>query len=164
MTLKTLQIPYFIFISCMISAILMPYTANAQKTNDTPLATYVATGLSVSNTGESTFGQTSYPSVELGWNKGSLSFGLVVGRSDNNYSGKDKLSNYWWEVKTALSIPVGSYSTYGLLGLGNYMSTDKVFIEYGLGFSHTWDQFSLFSQISNWDGLWYLTPGVSYTF
>ena len=100
----------------------------------------------------------------MGISQGAFSLGFVTGRSDNDYSSTEALSNYWWEIKTALSIPVESFSVYGLLGVGNYLSTEQVFIEYGIGFSRSWDQLSAFAQVSNWDGLWYITPGVSYTF
>jgi len=146
-------------------------TSNAQDTMDgssvekSGVDVYVAAGLSMSNTYDTTFAYASYPSIELGIMKNNWSLGLVAGRGNNVYSVKDDISNYWWEVKTALSFPVGKFSGYGLLGIGNYMSTKRMFIEYGAGFSYMpTDHIGIFSQVSNWDGTWYITPGLSYTF
>ena len=144
--------------------VCLPCIVKAEQTEETQLSLYAASGLSISNTGNATFGETSYPSVEFGFSKGALSLGLVVGRSNNDYTSEEILSNYWWEMKTALSIPVDSFTAYGLLGIGHYLSTDRLFIEYGVGVSHSWDQLALFAQVSNWDGFWYITPGLSYTF
>lgn len=44
------------------------------------------------------------------------------------------------------------------------MSTERIFIEYGIGFSHSFGKIGYFSQVSNWDGVFYITPGLSYTF
>ena len=124
----------------------------------------MATGLSLTNTGSATLGQSSYPSAEVGWYRGAGSLALVTGRWDNDFSGPEALDHYWWEVKTSLAAPVGAYSAYGLLGVGNYLSTDRFFIEYGVGMSHSWDALSVFAQASNWDGVWYVTPGLMYAF
>jgi len=146
-------------------------TSNAQSTccsKDTVnsgVDVYVAAGLSMSNTYDTTFAYTSYPSIEVGIMKNNWSLGLVLGRGNNVFRTKDDISNYWWEVKTALSFPMGKFSGYGLLGIGNYMSTKRLFIEYGVGFSYMpTDHIGIFSQVSNWDGVWYITPGISYTF
>ena len=149
---------------CVVMCTLNPQKSNAEKINEAPLSTHIASGLSVSNTGDASFKETSYFSAEFGLTKGALSLGLALGRSDNDYTDQDTLMNYWWEIKTALAVPVDSFSVYGLLGLGHYLSTERVFIEYGIGVSHSWDPLSFFAQVSNWDGLWYVTPGLSYTF
>lgn len=140
---------------------------NAQDTSSTKSSgvdVYVATGLSMSNTGDTTFTYSSYPSIELGIMKDNFCLGLVVGRWNLEGFDNDVTENYWYELKTAVSFPLGNYSGYGLLGVGNYMSTERIFIEYGLGFSRTFNKIGVFSQVSNWDGYWYLTPGLSYTF
>jgi hypothetical protein len=140
--------------------------SNAQDTTNenSGVDVYVAAGLSMSNTYDTTFAFSSYPSVEVGIMKNNWSMGLVLGRGNNVFRTKDDISNYWWEIKTALSFPIGNFSGYGLLGIGNYMSTKRLFVEYGAGFSYCWNNFGVFSQVSNWDGAWYVTPGISYTF
>ena len=137
---------------------------HAQNSDISEPSIYVAKGLSISNTDTYTFAERSYPSAEIGLNFGDLSLALVTGRSDNDFKGEESISDYWWEIKTALMFPVGSFDAYGVLGIGNYVSTDQIFIEYGVGFSKSWDQFSWFAQVSNWDNLWYITPGFAYSF
>jgi hypothetical protein len=125
---------------------------------------YVSAGLSISNTFDTTFSYSSYPSVEFGFMKDNFSLGLVAGRGNLSGFNNDDISNYWYEVKTAVSVPVGKFSGYALLGIGNYITTSRVFVEYGAGFSYSFNKFGVFSQFSNWDGTWYVTPGISYTF
>ena len=136
--------------------------SNAQE--EKGVDAYVSAGLSISNTYDTTFAFSSYPSVEVGFMKNNWSMGLVLGRGNNVFRTKDDISNYWWEVKTALSFPMGKFSGYGIIGIGNYITTSRIFVEYGAGFSYCWNKFGVFSQVSNWDGAWYVTPGVSYTF
>lgn len=57
---------------------------------------------------------------------------------------------------------MGDYSAYGMLGIGNYLGEAEFFIEYGLGISYAWDAVGVFAQASNWDGDWYVTPGISF--
>ena len=160
-----LQLKGFIFTAGVLFSILIgPSIVLAQDTANHGSSVFISSGISISNTEDLTLGERSYPSMELGFNKDGLSLALVTGRSDNNYSVEERLSNYWWEVKTAFCVPAGSFDVYGLLGVGNYMSTKRVFIEYGMGFSRTLGQVSYFAQISNWDNLWYITPGLTYTF
>jgi len=126
---------------------------------------YVSAGVSMSNGAGEKFSYTSYPSVELGIMKNNFSLGLVVGRGNFvRTGGLDYFSDYWAELKTALYIPVGNFNTYGLIGIGSYFESNKMFIEYGVGFSYSFKKIGVFSQVSNWDGAWYVTPGVSYTF
>ncbi len=146
-----------------LATLSYPGAVDAQEAEDTGIETYVAAGLSIGNTGDSGFGETSYPSLAFGFSKDFGSLGLVVGRSSNDLSGEEDASNYWWEIKTALAVPVGDFSAYGLIGLGNYLSTSRFFVEYGFGVSHSWGALSLFIQASNWDGAWYVTPGLSYS-
>mgnify|MGYP001079206286 CR=1 FL=1 len=128
---------------------------------------YVAGGLSIGNSGANTFAATSYPSLEFGFMKGNWALGLVAGRGSNDFSAKDDIANYWWSVKNAAYFPIGNSDMdfYALFAVGNYMSTKQVFIEYGGGFSYMpTDHLGLFIQASNWDGLFYITPGLSYSF
>jgi hypothetical protein len=128
---------------------------------------YVAGGLSIGNSGGSTFSATSYPSLEFGLMRGNWALGLVAGRGSNDFSSKDYINNYWWSIKNAVYFPVGNSDMdfYALFAVGNYMSTKTVFIEYGGGFSYMpTDHLGLFIQASNWEKNWYITPGISYSF
>ena len=80
---------------------------DAQATEPTPLDLYIASGISISNTEGFTLGERSYPSGEIGISSGGLSLALVTGRSDNDYSDKEVLENYWWELKTAAMVSAG---------------------------------------------------------
>lgn len=144
--------------------ILSSSLALAEEVSDTSsVSAYVAGGLSVSNTGDETFAQSSYLSTEFGLCQGGGCLALATGRADNDFGGSWSMSDYWMEAKASLAAPVGDFSAYGLLGVGNYMLTKQFFIEYGAGMSRSWDDVSIFVQASNWDGIWYLTPGVMFT-
>lgn len=147
-----------------ISLFLVTTISICQEKEDAKYNFYVAAGLSITNSFDTTFSYSSYPSIEAGFMKNNFSLGLVFGRSNLSGFNNDITSNYWYELKTAISFPIEKFNAYGLLGVGNYFSTNRVFIEYGLGFSYSLNNFSIFSQVSNWDGTWYITPGISYTF
>lgn len=142
---------------------LAVFTLTAQEEPAKP-SVYISAGLSVSNTRDTTFSYASYPSVEVGIMKKNASLGLVLGRSNLSGFDSDRISNYWYELKGAIYLPLGNYNGYALLGIGNYMNTKQFFIEYGAGCCYSWKHFGIFAQASNWDGTWYATPGVSYTF
>jgi hypothetical protein len=147
-----------------VSILVLCQTGFSQE-EEKGLDFYAAAGVSISNSKYSSFDLNSYPSVEFGLMKNNFSLGLSAGRSDFHQYYKEDISNYWYELKTAVSFPIGNLNGYGLLGLGNYMSTDRIFIEYGLGFSYLFtDHIGAYGQVSNWDGTWYITPGLSYTF
>lgn len=123
---------------------------------------YVAAGLSMTNNND--FAVSSYPSVEFGMMKDNMSLALVGGRGnlDGLGSSSDGINNYWYELKTAASFPLGSLDGYGLLGIGNYIDTKNMFIEYGVGAAYMPNKFGIYAQTSNWDGIWYVTTGVMY--
>jgi hypothetical protein len=151
--------------NCLLTllASFFAFLATAQESPTRP-DVYLSTGLSISNSYDATFAYSSYVSLEGGIMKNNFSLGLVAGRSNLSGFGSDDISNYWYEVKTAVSFPLGKFSGYGLLGVGNYISTKRIFVEYGGGFSYMLGRFGIYAQASNWDGTWYVTPGVSYTF
>lgn len=126
------------------------------------LDVYVSTSLSISNSSESTFDNTSYASVEVGLCKGDVSLGLVLGRGNINFKSKDVVSNYWYEAKVTQSFPIGKLDGFVLMGIGNYIDTQKVFVEYGGGLSYKPKKVTYFSQVSNWDGIWYVSPGIMF--
>lgn len=124
---------------------------------------YVSAGISISNTGSSTFGKTSYPSIEFGGMYDNFGLGLVAGRGNLDFNG-DAIQNYWYEVKTSFNQPIGPVSVYGLFGIGNYIRTKQLFIEYGVGMSVNIKKYGIFIQSSNWDGVDYISTGVTYNF
>ena len=152
---------FLITILLFVTAFTNAQEASKEKSG---VDVYVATSLSMSNTGDTTFTYSSYPSIEIGIMKNNFSINFVVGRGDFEGFDNDAIENYWYEVNTTLAFPIEKFHGYGLLGIGNYMSTERIFIEYGIGFSRTFNKVGVFSQVSNWDGYWYLTPGLSYTF
>lgn len=153
-----------LLLACVFAFSTVSFSQDSTKTSGVDV--YAAAGLSIGNSGDSTFAFNSYPSVEVGIMKGNFAVAAVFGRGNNVYIGKDNINNYWWEVKSCLYFPIkdSGFSGYGLLGVGNYMGTKSVFVEYGLGFSYAWNNFGVFAQASNWDRAWYVTPGISYTF
>ena len=136
----------------------------AQETEENKAQFYLATGISVSNTGFNDLASSSFGSIEVGLMKNIFGFALVGGRSNFSDFDHDDISNYWVEAKSSVSFPLGKANGYGLLGFGNYLNTSQFFIEYGVGYSYSWDHWGVFGQVSNWDNAWYVTPGVSYTF
>jgi hypothetical protein len=124
---------------------------------------YLSAGISISNTGSSTFGKTSYPSIEFGGMYDNFGLGLAAGRASLDFHG-DAIQNYWYEVKTSFNQPIGPVSVYGIFGIGNYISTKQLFIEYGVGMSVSIKKYGIFIQSSNWDGIDYISTGLTYNF
>jgi hypothetical protein len=145
--------------------LLLTITSFAQEDSTKSYTVYLAGGLSISNSANSTFGRSSYPSLELGVMKDNLTGGLVVGRSNLSGFDNDVVQNYWYELKTAVYFPIGKVNGYGIFGIGNYISTKQLFIEYGAGFSYSLtNNIDTFVQASSWDGTFYITPGLVYNF
>lgn len=155
-----------------IVLVLFSLTAFAQTEADSigyeskrDVSGYVATGISITNL--SNFAESAYPSVEGGVMINNAAVGLVFGRNNfarNAANEKETIGNYWTEVKTAYSVPVRSINFYGLLGIGTYFENGNIFIEYGLGVSKDFEHIGVFSQWSNWDGVNYISNGVSFSF
>lgn len=158
----------------MITMFAFTGIANAQSTMDgealvpdNGVEFYIAAGLSLGNSTDLTFGESSYASLEFGLMKGNWALGLVVGRGNNDFRVQDDITNYCWEIKNAVYFPIGDSDMdfYALFGVGNYVATPTIFIEYGGGFSYMpTDHIGLFMQASNWDNGWYVTQGLSYSF
>jgi hypothetical protein len=137
--------------------------SESKGSDSTKVCYYLSVGISISNTGSSTFGKTSYPSVEFGGMYDNFGLGLVAGRGNLDFHG-DAIQNYWYEVKTSFNQPIGPVSVYGIFGIGNYISTKQLFIEYGVGMSVSIKQYGIFIQSSNWDGIDYISTGLTYNF
>lgn len=159
-------------LSLMLTSTMFAQEATKTETPTSKVSYYASVGLSIPNlqtkdangdTSTADFVDAAYPSVEFGVTKGSLSLGAIVGRGNLNFK-EDAVRNYYYELKAAVSQPVGNASVYGLLGVGNYVDQNHVFIEYGAGIGYAPSKLGVFVQASNWDGIWYVTPGLTYNF
>ena len=113
------------------------------------------------------FKQNSYPSIELGiFATDNLSFGFNTGRLNldkSPYSG-EKIQNYYYELKSSASFPIGSIRGFVVGGWGQYYDSNHSFIEYGGGIYYSVKKFDFVLQVSNWDKTTYLSPGIVYNF
>ncbi len=135
---------------------------------------YIAVSISMSsgntydtNESEYTFCEAAYPTVEFGFSKGNLMAGLAVGRG--NFAGmwtkEDNISDYYAEIRLTPSFALGIIDANVVFGAGSYLvSTKGFFIEYGSGISYTKGDYTYGIGYSNWDGVDYISPSVSYTF
>jgi hypothetical protein len=136
----------------------------------TQFSPYVSFGVSMTNTKKdgvvTPFKTSSYASIEGGVCYGNLGLGLVLGRSYLNGAFKtdDDISNYFAEVKSTVTQPIGNVNVTGLFGYGNYLNTKRYFIEYGIGMSYSINKFAYGMTYSNWDGTNYVTPNITYNF
>lgn len=149
----------------LLSSFLMVSQETKKDSLSSKLNPYASIGLSISNTNDFTLG--SYPSLEIGLMGKNISAGLIIGRGSLKGLGEknDDIANYFSELKTSVSIPISKkVGAYGLLGLGTYGNFKHAFIEYGAGFSYSFNKLSYFVQSSNWDGVWYVTPGITLNF
>lgn len=144
----------------LVLAFLISTLTFAQET-ESNTSFYLATGLSITNS--ENFEDSSYISTEVGVMIDNLAFGAVVGRNNltNAFGNNESLNNYWYESKIAVYESLGSVDGYALLGIGSYVENGNIFLEYGVGISKEFNNFGLFVQVSNWDGVTYVTPGIS---
>ena len=117
---------------------------------------YTSAGISMTNSDN--FTDTTFLSLEFGYFKNNISYGVVVGSTDLN------LNSYWYEGKLAYKLNTPHFQPYGLVGVGSYFSNSNIFIEYGVGVSKAFNNIEVYTQLSNWDRVNYLTTGLSYNF
>lgn len=148
----------------ILTIILVILLTNITFSQEATLTPYIAGGLSMTNSED--FKKSTYPSIELGFMYDNISFASVFGRNDLVKAPKFNLDNYWIEAKIGYSLPLGLVDGYGVLGIGTYFGTKgSLFIEYGVGISKSFnDELGGFIQVSNWDGVTYITPGISISF
>jgi len=150
-------------------------TADSTATTSSKWTKYVALGLSVSNgndygnnTNTYTFQESAYPSVEFGFTRENLSLSGVIGRNNFQNLGShiDGIGNYYWEVKATPTFPLGVVNASIIFGAGTYFNNEvgNGFIEYGSGISYTVGKFTYGVCYTNWDGIDYITPNISYGF
>ena len=154
----------------LFAFIALTVSAQAQETKKEKLNQYVSASLSLANSNGQTFSQSTYASVEYGIVSKGIAYGLAVGRGQlngdvtTNTTAQD-LRNYFWQVRVQPTFPLGSVTGSVILGAGSYFATsDAGFIEYGLGVSKSYGDVSYGLTYSNWNGVDYVTPSVSYAF
>ena len=125
---------------------------------------YVASGISIPNTSD--FSASSYWSAEVGVMFDNITVAGVFGvNSLDAFKATGGIDNYWYEGKVAYAFPLGFVDGYGVFGVGSYIGTSgSVFIEYGGGIMKSFGNVGAFLQVSSWDGIKYMTPGLSYSF
>jgi len=151
----------FTMLALFVATISFSQTSD---TTNTPLVGYISAGLSMSNTTD--FRTSSYTGVETGIMYGNLGAGVVFGRGSLSGLGRstDNIGQYFYEVKTSASVPIGNLTGTAIFGYGGYFNSARNFIEYGVGMSYSFDHFGYGVTVSNWDGITYITPCVSYCF
>lgn len=159
----------------LIAFIALTVTAQAQtqETNKSKTTYYVSAGLSMS-TFDSEFAKGAFPSLEVGFTRNDVSYGLAVGRAalKGFANSEDVLQNYFYELKVTPSVSLGYLNANLILGVGGYVNgggksdtdSNSTFVEYGAGLSKTFGDVTYGLSYSNWDGVDYVTPSVSYSF
>jgi hypothetical protein len=139
-------------------------TAFAQDSTKCKFNKYISLGLSLSNNTD--FKSGSYSSLEFGLMSDDISFGAVFGRGNLNdaFNKNDIIGNYFYELKVSPSYKLGKLSGNIVLGYGGYFSTSHNFIEYGNGISYTHKKLTYGILVSNWDGVDYITPSITFNF
>lgn len=146
----------------VVLMVLVSTMSWSQCTEDS-LNKYVSWGVSMSN--NSDFNSGSYSSLEFGVLYNDVALGLVFGRGSlNGIFKNDNIRNYFYEVKVAPSFPIGKVYGNIIMGVGSYIDTKHNFIEYGLGVSYTHKKIGYGVSFSNWDGVDYVTPSITYNF
>jgi len=147
----------------LVVLMVMASTMSWGQCTEDSLNKYVSWGVSMSN--NSDFNSGSYSSLEFGVLYNDVAFGLVLGRGSlNGIFKNDDIRNYFYEVKVAPSFPIGKVYGNIILGVGGYIDTKRNFIEYGLGVSYTHKKIGYGVSFSNWDGVDYVTPSITYNF
>ncbi len=139
-------------------------TLNSYSQTDTTkksLDCYISGSLSTSN--GNNFNSNSYAGIEIGVCVKNITLGLASGRGNLDFS-SELIQNYWYEIKTSVSKPIGNVKCFILAGWGQYYNTTNSFIEYGAGFSYSIKNIDLCLQVSNWDKITYVSPGIAYNF
>lgn len=154
-------------------SIVSTQAETVKETKSTPITGYVAVGIGISNgntydTNESkySFTDSSFPSVEVGINVKNVAIGVNVGRTNFHNLGDntDSIKNYYSELKVVPSFPLGAVSANLIFGAGSYFTGRGTFIEYGTGISYSVGKCSYGLSYSNFDGVDYISLGLSYNF
>jgi hypothetical protein len=153
-----------LFAVLLISHTLALFAQNKPDTSLKTIDCYVAGSVSVP-TGNS-FKQDAYPSFEFGINCKNMTFGINTGRMsfDKSPFNGEKIDNYYSEIKMMTSFPIGQIKGYIVGGWGMYYNSSHEFIEYGAGVVYSVNKIDFMLQVSNWNQIVYLSPGIAYNF
>ena len=147
----------------LVILMVMVSTMSWSQCSENALNKYVSWGVSMSN--NSDFNSGSYSSLEFGVIYNDVAYGLSLGRGTlDGIFKNDDIRNYFYEVKVAPSFPIGKVYGNIILGVGSYIDTKHNFIEYGLGVSYTYKKIGYGVSYTNWDGIDYITPSISFNF
>lgn len=146
----------------LIAGLIMSLNISAQTDSSKHVDCYIAGFLST--TSGNNFNSNTYAGLELGvYLKESLALGVVTGRGNLDFS-SDMKEYYWSEVKGTAYKQFGSVTCYVLAGWGQYYNTTHSFIEYGGGAIYSIKKFDIGVTVSNWDNIFYVSPGITYNF
>lgn len=149
-------------------------TAVSSKTSDTTeyvrvkppviYTPYVSVGLSMSNMDN--FRNGSYFSLETGVCRDNVALGVVIGRGNitGMFKNGDAISNYYYEPKATVTFPLGKLTGTAIFGIGGYFGSSHMLIEYGSGVYYQIGKVAYGMLYSNWDGVDYITPNITYNF
>ena len=151
--------------TCLITLTATSQNDTTKVKEKTKLTGYTSLGFSTSNGND--FNAASYVAVEAGAMYGNVSLGAIFGRGNLVGFGKknDVLGNYYYEFKAAGYVPIsGPLSANVIFGWGGYFNSNHRLIEYGAGLSYTVRKFGYGVTYSNWDGVNYVTPSITFNF
>jgi len=133
-------------------------------TTKTKLSGYLSYGLSMANSTD--FRASSYTGIEGGVMYDNIGVGVVFGRATLQGLGRrtDNINEYFYEVKTSASFPIGKLSGSVILGYGGYFGSSRNFIEYGGGITYNVNKFGYGVSCTNWGGIAYITPSITFNF
>lgn len=125
---------------------------------------YISLSLSTSTADDFKIG--SYVSLESGICVKNLTLGITLGRGNLACSSYDteRIENYYYEIKSYASMPIGNIKGFIIGGWGKYFNAKHSFIEYGVGFTYSIKKIDLGVSATNWDNIVYLSPGITYNF
>lgn len=150
----------FVLAAFMLSCM---FNAYAQNGGQKEVGGYAGISLSTSN-GDG-LGNVMYPSVEGGVSVSNWTVGLCAGRRDlASRTGEEQGSDYFYEPKATVSMPIGSVKGFALFGAGGFFDTETYFVEYGFGAAWPCGPVDLSTQYSNWAGADYVSVGFSRSF
>jgi hypothetical protein len=145
-------------IKLIIIAMFLVTLASAQS-DTSKWGKYAGVSLSFSNGDD--LKTTTYFTVEGGYTYSNLSFGLGVGRG--NFAPGEERDSWFVEPKASFTLlEAGIVKGYLTTGLGGYFfkPVPHYFVEYGGGVTVSTKHYDLGFQMSNWDGINYVSTGI----
>ena len=123
---------------------------------------FVAPSISVTDSKD--FKSTTIPTIEVGMMGKQAGISIVTGRDNLNFD-KESLSNYWIGGRLFVhhTLPVSDIYAIGLLGVGNFLTERKLYIEAGVQIvKPITNRAGVFIQYSNKDFTNYLSTGLRF--